>query len=97
VLDEVQRVPELMSYLQVEVDNRPEPGRFILTGSTHFALLESVSQSLAGRTAHSSRATGGRTSWNRFWRTSGSVSKRTCCCRRSGGRSTRTRKSTSDA
>lgn len=51
VVDEVQRLPELLSYLQVEVDRRPEPGRFILTGSTHLALLESVSQSLAGRTA----------------------------------------------
>jgi predicted AAA+ superfamily ATPase len=51
VLDEVQRVPQLLSYLQTEVDARPGRGRFILTGSAHLALLESVSQSLAGRTA----------------------------------------------
>ena len=51
VLDEVQRVPELLSYLQVEVDERPAPGRFVLTGSANLDLLESVSQSLAGRTA----------------------------------------------
>ena len=51
VLDEVQRVPGILSYLQVEVDARPQPGRFILTGSANFALLQSVSQSLAGRTA----------------------------------------------
>lgn len=51
ILDEVQNVPELLSYLQAEVDTRPEPGRFVLTGSQHFALSERVSQSLAGRTA----------------------------------------------
>jgi len=51
VIDEVQRVPELLSYLQVEVDARPTPGRFVLTGSANLALLQSVSQSLAGRTA----------------------------------------------
>jgi hypothetical protein len=51
IFDEVQRAPELLSYLQSEVDTRPEMGRFILTGSANFALLQSVSQSLAGRTA----------------------------------------------
>jgi len=51
VLDEVQRVPELLSYLQTDVDEHPEMGRFILTGSANFALLDKVSQSLAGRTA----------------------------------------------
>lgn len=51
VLDEIQRVPALLSYLQVEVDRDPRPGRFILTGSAHFSLLEGVAQSLAGRTA----------------------------------------------
>lgn len=50
VIDEVQRVPELLSYLQGEVDERPDAGRFVLTGSANLALLESVSQSLAGRT-----------------------------------------------
>ena len=50
VLDEVQHVPELLSYLQAEVDERPEPGRFVLTGSQHFGLTEQVAQSLAGRT-----------------------------------------------
>lgn len=49
VLDEIQRAPDLLSYLQVEVDARPDPGRFLLTGSQNFLLLESVSQSLAGR------------------------------------------------
>jgi predicted AAA+ superfamily ATPase len=49
VLDEIQRVPGLLSYLQTEVDERPEPGRFILTGSQHLGLSESIAQSLAGR------------------------------------------------
>ena len=51
VFDEVQHVPDLLSYLQVEVDERPESGRFVLTGSQHFGLSARVSQSLAGRTA----------------------------------------------
>lgn len=51
VLDEIQRAPELLSYLQAIVDEDPSPGRFILTGSQNLALLEGVSQSLAGRTA----------------------------------------------
>ena len=51
VLDEIQRAPELTSYLQPIIDANPAPGRWILTGSQHFALLESVSQSLAGRSA----------------------------------------------
>ncbi|MCP4406185.1 MAG: ATP-binding protein [Gammaproteobacteria bacterium] len=49
VIDEVQHVPELLNYLQGEVDARPDPGRFILTGSQHFGLSQSISQSLAGR------------------------------------------------
>jgi predicted AAA+ superfamily ATPase len=49
VLDEVQRAPHLLSYLQGIVDEDPAPGRFILTGSQHFGLSESISQSLAGR------------------------------------------------
>ncbi|MEM8993171.1 MAG: ATP-binding protein [Acidobacteriota bacterium] len=49
IIDEVQRVPELLSYIQGDVDARPEPGRFILTGSQHFGLTEGLSQSLAGR------------------------------------------------
>lgn len=42
-------MPELFGYLQGEVGARPEPGRFILTGSQHFGLSRAVSQSLAGR------------------------------------------------
>ena len=51
ILDEIQHAPELVGYLQVEVDERPDPGRFILTGSQHLGLTQAVSQSLAGRTA----------------------------------------------
>lgn len=51
ILDEIQRVPELSSYLQGVVDAAPQPGRFILTGSHQFELMNQVSQSLAGRTA----------------------------------------------
>lgn len=51
IIDEVQRVPDLLSYIQTIVDDRQKEGFFILTGSQQFELLESVSQSLAGRTA----------------------------------------------
>ncbi len=49
VIDEVQRVPELLSYIQVIVDKKKQNGMYILTGSQNFLLMESVSQSLAGR------------------------------------------------
>lgn len=51
VLDEVQRAPSILSYLQEEVDARPQAGRFIVTGSQNLSLLSQVSQSLAGRAA----------------------------------------------
>lgn len=51
VLDEVQRAPELLSYLQVLVDEDPSPGRFVLTGSQQLGLSAAISQTLAGRTA----------------------------------------------
>ena len=51
ILDEVQRAPDLLSYLQGIIDAHPVSGRWILTGSRNLSLLESVSQSLAGRTA----------------------------------------------
>lgn len=50
IIDEVQHVPELLSYIQGIVDQYPER-KFYLTGSSQFALLHSVSQSLAGRSA----------------------------------------------
>ena len=51
VIDEIQRVPDLLSYIQGIVDETDQPGRFILTGSAQLELMESVTQSLAGRTA----------------------------------------------
>lgn len=49
IFDEAQRVPELFSYLQGEVDRSNEVGRFILSGSQNFLLSKGISQSLAGR------------------------------------------------
>ncbi len=51
IIDEVQRAPDLLSYLQGIIDEDPTPGRWILSGSQNFALRASISQSLAGRTA----------------------------------------------
>ncbi len=52
VLDEVQRVPHIFSYLQQILDESNIPGLFILTGSNNFLLQENISQSLAGRIAY---------------------------------------------
>ena len=49
ILDEVQRCPQLFSYLQGVVDERPVMGQFVLTGSQQFGLQSAISQSLAGR------------------------------------------------
>lgn len=49
IFDEAQRVPELFSYLQQILDENPQKGKFILTGSNNFLLQENISQSLAGR------------------------------------------------
>ncbi|MCE2459094.1 MAG: ATP-binding protein, partial [Dehalococcoidia bacterium] len=51
IIDEVQYVPQLMSYLQVLADELGRNGLFVLTGSEQFRLSEAISQSLAGRTA----------------------------------------------
>jgi len=51
VLDEAQYVPGLFSYIQGIVDESGETGKFILTGSQNFLLLEKITQSLAGRVA----------------------------------------------
>jgi predicted AAA+ superfamily ATPase len=52
ILDEVQRAPDLFSYIQVIVDERRDKvGQLILTGSQNFLLLQRISQSLAGRCA----------------------------------------------
>jgi uncharacterized protein len=48
-LDEIQRVPELLRSIKISVDQRREPGRFILTGSANLLFLPRASESLAGR------------------------------------------------
>lgn len=50
VLDEIQRCPDLLSYLQSIIDNDGRMGLFILTGSQQFGLMTGITQSLAGRT-----------------------------------------------
>ncbi len=51
IIDEIQKVPLLFSYLQGVLDNKSKPGAFILTGSQNFLLMEKITQSLAGRIA----------------------------------------------
>ena len=51
IIDEVQRVPSLFSYIQTHTDKENKEGMYMLAGSHNFLLMESVNQSLAGRTA----------------------------------------------
>jgi uncharacterized protein len=51
VLDEIQYVPELLSYIKMRIDEERTPGRFILTGSQQFNMMKGISESLAGRIA----------------------------------------------
>jgi len=51
ILDEIQRCPDLISYLQTHVDASQKMGQYILTGSQQLLLSQQISQSLAGRTA----------------------------------------------
>ena len=51
IIDEVQRLPELLSYIQVFADSTTKRGQYILTGSHQLDLAAAISQSLAGRTA----------------------------------------------
>lgn len=52
VLDEVQRVPDLLLAVKRAVDQDRKPGRYILTGSANLLLMQSVSESLAGRASY---------------------------------------------
>ncbi len=52
IIDEIQYAPELLSYIKMEVDrDRGRTGRFILTGSQHFPMMQDAGESLAGRVA----------------------------------------------
>ena len=52
ILDEIQRTPEIFSYLQQILDEQNKPGMFVLTGSNNFLLQDNISQSLAGRVGY---------------------------------------------
>jgi predicted AAA+ superfamily ATPase len=51
IVDEIQYVPELLSYIKTKIDEKRKPGSWLLTGSQNFILMHGISQSLAGRTA----------------------------------------------
>lgn len=51
IIDEIQYVPELFSYIQGIIDDNSSTGQFIITGSQNFLLMEKINQSLAGRVA----------------------------------------------
>ena len=51
ILDEIQYTPELLPYIKTAIDENRKPGYWILTGSQNFALMNNVSESLAGRAA----------------------------------------------
>ena len=51
-LDEIQRAPNLLTDIKLEVDRNRQAGRFLLIGSTHLLLMEKVSESLAGRASY---------------------------------------------
>ncbi|HWV71993.1 MAG TPA: ATP-binding protein [Pseudosphingobacterium sp.] len=51
ILDEVQRTPELFSYIQTKVDESGKMGEFILSGSQNFHLINNITQTLSGRVA----------------------------------------------
>lgn len=51
ILDEIQKAPKLLSYIQLEIDQNPQLGRFILTGSQNILLNQHIGQTLAGRIA----------------------------------------------
>jgi len=67
IIDEVQRVPSIFSYIQTHTDNENKEGMYLLAGSHNFLLMEKINQSLAGRTAilkllplsHNEMTTGG--------------------------------------
>ncbi len=51
IIDEIQYVPELLSYIKTKIDNDRKPGQWLFTGSQNFILMDNISQSLAGRIA----------------------------------------------
>ena len=51
IIDEIQYLPELLSYIKTEIDSDRKPGNWLFTGSQNFILMDNISQSLAGRIA----------------------------------------------
>lgn len=51
IMDEIQYVPNLLPYIKSHIDEHRIPGKWVLTGSQNFALMQGVSESLAGRAA----------------------------------------------
>lgn len=51
IIDEIQYVPELLSYIKTRIDENRKPGQWLFAGSQHFTLMQGISQSLAGRAA----------------------------------------------
>jgi len=51
ILDEAQYLPEIFRYVKTSVDKDPKPGRYVITGSQQFNLMEKTTESLAGRSA----------------------------------------------
>jgi len=51
IIDEIQYVPELLSYIKTRIDENRKPGQWLFTGSQNFVLMQRISQSLAGRAA----------------------------------------------
>lgn len=51
IIDEIQYVPELLSYIKTRIDEKRKPGQWLFTGSQNFVLMQGLSQSLAGRAA----------------------------------------------
>jgi hypothetical protein len=51
ILDEIQYIPEFLHYIKTEIDLDRRPGRWLLSGSQNFSLMQGISQSLSGRVA----------------------------------------------
>jgi len=51
IIDEIQYVPELLSYIKTKIDQKRKPGQWLFTGSQNFVLMHGIRQSLAGRAA----------------------------------------------
>jgi uncharacterized protein len=58
IIDEIQNVPQLLSYIKARIDGNNKPGQLIITGSQQWALMKGVSETLAGRIAVSSLCMG---------------------------------------